>query len=61
MNMSNFVEFHQDGESLFIRKDAIIVFGISYDINYNTTIATKDNSEYSVDETIEQVKKALNV
>lgn len=61
MNMLNFVEFHQDGESLFIRKDIIIVFGISDNIDYNTTITTKDSSEYNVDETIEQVKKALNV
>lgn len=59
--MLNFVEFHQDGESLFIRKDMIIAFSISDNIDYNTTITTKDNSEYYVDETIEQVKRTLNV
>lgn len=39
----------------------IIAFSISDNIDYNTTIITKDNSEYNVDETIEQTKKVLNV
>ena len=59
--MLDFIEFHQDGESLFIRRDAIIAFGTANNIDYNTTVETENNSEYDIDETIEQVKKTLNV
>ena len=58
---SDYIEFHQDGESLFIKKDAIIAFGMSDSTDYNSKISTIDGANWEIDETIEQVKKALNV
>lgn len=61
MNENIFIEFHQDGESLFIKKDAIIAFGMSDDIDYNSKISTIDGADWEIDETVEQVKRVMNV
>lgn len=61
MNENIFIEFHQDGESLFIKKDAIIAFGMSDDIDYNSEISTIDGADWEIDETVEQVKRVMNV
>ena len=42
---NDFIEFHQDGESLFIKKDAIIAFGMSDNIDYNSKISTIDGAD----------------
>lgn len=58
---SDFIEFHQNGESIFINKDAIVAFGMSDDINYNSEISTIDGTDWEIDETVEQVKQVMNV
>lgn len=61
---SNFVEFHQDSESIFINKNLIIAFytndyHLGKDYITNTVIECGNNCTYEVDENINDVIKCL--
>lgn len=57
---SNFIELHQDGESIIINTNNICTINCAgeYD-NGNTYIELINNTEIYVDETINQVIKCL--
>lgn len=56
---NNFIELHQDGESIIINTNNICTICIDENFNGNTVIELTNNSEIIVDETINQVIKCL--
>ena len=60
---NDFIEFHQDGESVFINKNMIVAIYIDEssldDRLGGTTIECLNNDTYNVDENINEVIKCL--
>lgn len=57
---NNFIELHQDGESIIVNTDNICTISNADDYSdYETTIELINGSEIDVDETINQVIKCL--
>lgn len=56
---SNFIELHQDGESIFINTNNICTICIDGDPNGDTFIELTNGNEVIVDEPINQVIKCL--
>lgn len=55
---NDFIEFHQDDESIFINKNMIVVIYIDERLG-GTTIECLNNDTYIVDENINEVIKCL--
>ena len=55
---SNFIEFHQDGESIFINKNMIVAIYIDEDF-HDTAIECLGDHTYNVDENINEVIRCL--
>ena len=55
---SDFIEFHQDDESIFINKNMIVAIYTDEDLSC-TTIECLGNCVYDVDENINKVIKCL--
>lgn len=57
---NNFIELHQDGESVIINTNNICIISCADECaGGNTTIELTNNTEIDVDETINQVIKCL--